>query len=209
MHGRFSPGLAASRASPSMPAAPKAWAGTAQYLMGRTHTPGMDDGRGGKRTPDVTNPAPMTQPELRRVEAKYMGFVDQALRETARRLRDAVGEEEWAALELSMAGVARAGAALGAVLAALGHGGEGDGECFPPLVLSSISGRQYSPPEEQFWMSEVARAELLRVLRRALAYNVPAAVPVASLNEALTKRTLMRFGFDWIKIGFGQARRLL
>jgi len=78
-------------------------------------------------------------------------------------------------------------------------GGEGDGEAFPPLVLSSITGAgTYRPPEEQFWMSEVARAELLRVLRRALAYNLPAAVPVASLNEALTKRTLMRFGFDWL-----------
>ena len=74
-------------------------------------------------------------------------------------------------------------------------GGEGDGDVFPPLMLSSISGRQYSPPEEQFWLSQAARTELRRVLRRALARNVPFAVPVGALNEELTTLTLLRFGF--------------
>ena len=77
-------------------------------------------------------------------------------------------------------------------------GGEGDGQVFPPLVLSSISGREYAPPGEQVWLSEVVRNELLRVLRRALARDAPFAVPVASLNEELTTHTLVRFGFRWV-----------
>ena len=77
-------------------------------------------------------------------------------------------------------------------------GGEGDGEAFPPLLLSSISGRQYSPPEEQFWLSELVRNETRDVLGRALATtNEGFSVQVGSLNEELTARTLVRFGFDW------------
>lgn len=77
-------------------------------------------------------------------------------------------------------------------------GGEGGGEVFPPLVLSSISGRPHSHPEEQLWVSQGGRNELLDVLGRALASDdEDFLVPVASLNEDLTQRTLMRFGFDW------------
>ena len=78
-------------------------------------------------------------------------------------------------------------------------GGEGDGEIFPPLVLSSISGRQYSPPEEQFWLSEVVKNEILDVLERALASGDEGfSVPLSSLNDELTAPTLtsgLRFGF--------------
>ena len=78
-------------------------------------------------------------------------------------------------------------------------GGEGDGQVFPPLVLSSISAHV----EDQLWLSEVVRNELLRVLKRALARDVPLAgrVQVESLNEELTKRTLQRFGFYLAQYG--------
>ena len=64
-------------------------------------------------------------------------------------------------------------------------GGEGDGEAFPPLVLSSITGAgTYRPPEEQLWLSEVVRNELLDVLGRALASgDEDFSVPAASLKE--------------------------
>ena len=75
-------------------------------------------------------------------------------------------------------------------------GGEGDGQVFPPLVLSSISGSSYGPPEEQFWLSEVVRNELLDVLGRALASGDEGfSVPVPSLKQDLAG-TLVRFGFD-------------
>mmetsp|Transcript_11644 Transcript_11644/g.34615 ORF Transcript_11644/g.34615 Transcript_11644/m.34615 type:complete len:464 (+) Transcript_11644:290-1681(+) len=84
-------------------------------------------------------------------------------------------------------------------------GGEGDGEVFPPLVLSSISGRDPGrhPPEEQLWLSEALRTEILDVLGRALARDVPleGRVQVGSLNEELTKRTLQRFGFYLAQYG--------
>ena len=84
-------------------------------------------------------------------------------------------------------------------------GGEGDGESFPPLVLSSISGSDpgrdpYQPPEQQFWLSQVVRNELLDVLGRALASGDEGFhVPESSLNEELTARTLLRFGFGSIE----------
>ena len=78
-------------------------------------------------------------------------------------------------------------------------GGEGDGEVFPPLVLSSISGRQYCPPEEQLWLSEALKNEILDVLGRALASGDEGfSVPLSSLNDELTAPTLtsgLRFGF--------------
>ena len=79
-------------------------------------------------------------------------------------------------------------------------GGEGPGErTLPPLVLSSITGAGiYRPPEEQFWLSEVVRKELRGVLRQALASDEAFSVPAASLNEELTKVTLVRFGFVWL-----------
>ena len=78
-------------------------------------------------------------------------------------------------------------------------GGEGDGEAFPPLVLSSISGEVFRPPEEQFWLSEVVRNELLDVLGRALASgDEDFSVPAASLNE-VTRHTLVRFDFRWVR----------
>ena len=79
-------------------------------------------------------------------------------------------------------------------------GGEGDGEAFPPLVLSSITGAgTYRPPEEQLWLSEALRNEILDVLGRALASGDEGfSVPLSSLKEPLTAPTLtsgLRFGF--------------
>ena len=77
-------------------------------------------------------------------------------------------------------------------------GGEGDGEVFPPLVLSSISGPD--PDRHQLWLSQVVRNELLDVLGRALASGDEGFhVPESSLNEELTARTLLRFGFGSIE----------
>ena len=73
-------------------------------------------------------------------------------------------------------------------------GGEGDGEAFPPLVLSSITGAgTYRPPEEQLWLSEALRNEILDVLGRALASGDEGfSVPLSSLKEPLTAPTLVR-----------------
>ena len=87
-------------------------------------------------------------------------------------------------------------------------GGEGDGEAFPPLVLSSITGAgTYRPPEEQLWLSEVVRKELRGVLRQALASDEAFSVPAASLNEELTGYSCgFGFGFESLQRRHAQLR---